>query len=296
MKMLAALFLSLVLSLPGAERTEIVQKLQKVAVTIRAEANYSRSEGSGICRTVDFNGTKRTVVITAAHVISQLMTTTDIIKGGKPAKVIKFSDPSIIRMFTEEGRQVGEMKLDARVLIYSERHDLAVLLIRSKAFPFGSAKFYWKEKLVPLGTKLIHTGSLLGSVGHSSATFGYLSAHGRVIDGVPYCQTDCAVFPGSSGGLIALESTGEVIGVLQRGAGESFGLFAPHYRLKRWAEKVGVAWIFTDAVKAPDLGEIERKLPIMDADGGRPASGRNTKGGALFPFMPRQVRLKVEEK
>lgn len=289
-KLIAISMVSFALLCSGATRQEIVDHLQSVAVTIRAESDYSRSEGSGICKTVNFGGTQRTVIVTAAHVVDSLMEKKETVgKDGKPATKITFKDASILRRIVEGGREVGEMKLNARIIAFSEKHDTALLLVRTTTFKHGNAKFYLHKEQVPLGTKVLHVGSLLGSLGSQSLTSGVLSARGRMIEGQPYVQCDSTIFPGSSGGLLAKESDGQVIAVIQRGAGEGFGLGAPTQRIMGWAKKANIEWIFDDAKTGPKLEELEKRLPIMEDGSTKPADGKSIeeKMKGNFPILPK---------
>ena len=95
-KLIAISMVSFALLCSGATRQEIVDHLQSVAVTIRAESDYSRSEGSGICKTVNFGGTQRTVIVTAAHVVDSLMEKKQTVgKDGKPATKTKPPPPRL---------------------------------------------------------------------------------------------------------------------------------------------------------------------------------------------------------
>jgi len=276
----------------GATRQEIVDHLQSVAVTIRAESDFSRSEGSGICKLVDMGGKKRCLVVTCAHVVDSLMKKTPGIgKDGKPKVAVTFKDASILRRIVEDGREVGEMKLNAQIIAFTEKHDVAILLVRSTEFKPGNAKFYLGSDQIPLGTKCLHVGSLLGALGSQSLTRGILSARGRMVKGQPYLQSDATIFPGSSGGLLAKESDGEVIAIIQRGAGEGFGLGAPVAgRVMTWAKKAKLEWVFDDAKTGPKLEEFKERIPVM-GDGGKPALADKDKKGynGEFKILPRVV-------
>ena len=115
------------------QKQEIADHLQDVSVTIKAKAKYSSSEGSGAMIIREVDGKKVTFVWTA-HVVDNLRKVRNVIEGGSPVKLIEFSDVSIIKELVEKGRRVGEMKMDAKVIKYSDYrdgHDLALLMVRA---------------------------------------------------------------------------------------------------------------------------------------------------------------------
>jgi len=144
--------------------------------------------------------------------------------------------------------------------------DLALLMIKKFNFVDKSAKFYVDKggRGLPLGTNLYHVGSLLGSGGSNSMTTGIMSQVGRMLSlnggsKVLFDQTTVTAFPGSSGGGVFL-TTGEYIGMLVRGAGETFNLIVPIRRMTDWAEEENIKWALDPEEKAPTLEEI-KKLP-----------------------------------
>ena len=109
-------------------------------------------------------------------------------------------------------------------------------------------------------------------MGSNSMTTGIVSQQGRLIGGgnkKVFDQTTCPGFPGSSGGGVYL-TDGHYMGMLVRGAGETFNLIVPVRRMIWWAKEAGVEWAITDAPMPTDaqMG----KLPCEDV--GRTWSGR----------------------
>ncbi len=232
--------------------------LQQSAVTIHAGG----SQGSGVIKTRD----GVSYVLTAAHVIDGLKKTREVVDGktGVTRKVIEFSDPKVVQEQLEGGRSVGRVEMDAEVLRYSDAetgHDLALLRVRKKNFTTASVQFAGPE-LVPVGTDLLHVGSLLGQVGSNSVTSGVMSQHGRVLFNREFDQTTCIAFPGSSGGGI-YHRDGKYVAMVVRGAGEGFNLCVPMRRIGKWAEKVGVGFVLDDAKAVPSDEELA-KFPIED--------------------------------
>ena len=233
--------------------------LQDISVTISA----NRSEGSGVAFTRD----GVTFIWTAAHVVDGLRSTRTIVdpKTGSKRTIIEFADAQIIKTLVEDGRTVGRIEMDAKVIRYSDAdhgHDLALLRVRKKNFIATSSKFYLDAKIPSLGTRLFHVGSLLGQVGSNSMTAGIVSQHGRVLNGLNgvFDQTTVTAFPGSSGGGVYLED-GRYIGMLVRGAGEGFNLIVPVRRMRTWAKEAGIEWAMDPKVKMPPQAELN-KLPV----------------------------------
>tara|TARA_R100000808_G_scaffold24059_1_gene54478 strand:+ start:14286 stop:15230 length:945 start_codon:yes stop_codon:yes gene_type:complete len=252
----------------------LYQKLQDVSVTVKANS----SEGSGVIITREVpvgNATEQiNFVWTAAHVVSHLRSVRNTIESGTPKKVVEFKDAQIVKELVENGRRVGEIKMDAKVLKYSDAEsgeDLALLLVRKRNFVDQNILFYPLDKPIPVGTELYHVGSLLGQVGSNSMTRGIMSKVGRVLylgtgDGVVFDQTSAPAFPGSSGGGIFLtessgEYTGRYAGMLVRGAGETFNLIVPIRRMRQWAQKHNILWALDETLPVPPYKDII-KLPI----------------------------------
>ena len=226
---------------------ELYQKLQEISVTVKA----GMSEGSGVIITrevrVSPNKTEQiNFVWTAGHVIDNLRSVRNVINNGQPMKVVEFRDVYIVKELVENGRRVGELKMDAKVLKYSDANDgedLALLMVRKRSFIANNSEFYdGKGVPVPIGTELYHVGSLLGQTGSNSMTRGIVSQVGRVLnlgtgDGTVFDQTTVTAFPGSSGGGVFLsersgDKAGQYMGMLVRGAGETFNLVVPIRRMR----------------------------------------------------------------
>lgn len=269
--MIRMLILTLAIIASQAQFLQADQKtvdlLQDISVTIKADG----AQGSGTLfnRTVD--GDTVTYVWTAAHVVDGLRKVRTVVVNGTPKVVVEFSDAQIVREYTQDGRRIGEMKMEARIVRYSDAEqgeDLALLQVRKKNFVPASttATFYPNEKIPTIGTPLCHVGSLLGQVGANSYTEGVLSQIGRVLDlganGTVFDQTTVTAFPGSSGGGVYTRD-GLYVGMLVRGAGEQFNFIVPVRRMNEWAKRAGVTWAIDPKVKMPTNDEL-RKLPIED--------------------------------
>lgn len=275
MKYLLSILLLLMATLsPAHSKESLPQHLQDISVTIKS----GYAQGSGIIFTREVKPTKDSketikvnFVWTAAHVVDNLRRVRTVIdpKTGSSRKIVEFKDAAIVKELVEGGRRVGELKMEAKVLRYSDAdngEDLAILMIRKTNFVDASVSFYLdKPEIIPIGTKLYHVGSLRGQVGANSMTSGIMSQVGRVLDlgadGKTFAQTTATAFPGSSGGGVFLTEQsqgheGECIGLLVRGAGETFNLVVPIRRIKKWAKRANVEWALSQEVSIPSLAEI----------------------------------------
>lgn len=262
------LFLAFLAFSAGVCRGEDVSAyLQSISVTVTAKGG----SGSGVIFTREImdGGKARKVnfVWTAAHVLEGLRSVRSFIDSeGHVKKVVEFQDAEIRKKIIESGRTIGHLSLDARVVKYSDAktgEDLALLMVRKHDFVEDSMKFSEDKEGVglPLGTQLFHVGSLLGEDGSNSMTTGIMSQVGRTVSlsGGPktlFDQTTVTAFPGSSGGGV-FKTDGQYVGMLVRGAGETFNLIVPVRRIKSWAEKEKILWAMDPSAQAPTLQEIE---------------------------------------
>lgn len=242
--------------------------LQSISVTVTAK----NGAGSGVIFTREIKDGERAkkvnFVWTAAHVLEGLRSIrTFVDSDGHVKKTVEFQDAEIKKKIIEGGRTMGQLVLDAKVVKYSDAktgEDLALLMIRKADFVQDSLKFYVDEegKGLPLGAQLFHVGSLLGEDGSNSMTTGIMSQVGRTVSlsGGPkvlFDQTTVTAFPGSSGGGV-FTTDGRYVGMLVRGAGETFNLIVPVRRMRKWAEKENLLWAMDPSAKAPSLDEVDK--------------------------------------
>lgn len=247
---------------------QVAEHLQDISVTISSEDQYSRSEGSGVLIVREVEGEKVTFVLTCAHVVDNLRKVRKIIRGGQEMKVVEFSPVSIVKELVESGRKVGEVRMTADVIQYSDAdtgEDLAVLMVHAKDYSKSTTEFLLTEDkpIIPIGTDLFHVGSLLGQFGSNSMTNGIMSQVGRVRNKVEFDQTTVTAFPGSSGGGVYLKD-GTYIGMIVRGAGEGFNLIVPIRRITRWLDRNDMLWVIDPSVKVPTLKQIQ-DIPVEGA-------------------------------
>jgi len=281
-----------------APNKELYQHLQDVSVTVKSFAG----EGSGVIVTREITNSKGkkekvNFVWTAAHVVDGLRSIRVVIKDGKPTTVVEFKDAQIVKELVENGRRVGEIKMEAKVIKYSDAdngEDLALLMVRKKGFIDKTTTFHTADEPVAIGTELYHVGSLLGQVGSNSMTRGILSQIGRVLDlgtgdGVVFDQTSCPGFPGSSGGGVFLSERtkgheGHYVGMLVRGAGETFNLIVPVRRMRKYAKSNGVLWALDQNAPTPTYEDI-LKLPVEGTIDSKGNGGKSSSGSPQFPFL-----------
>ena len=306
MKNLATLLIVFTLaftSYAGEKKPSTADHLQNVSVTIRSEGDFSVGEGSGVIFTrKDAKGNLVNFVWTAAHVIDNLRTERKILVNGSPKTLVEFKDPVVIKEIRQDGRTVGRLQMDAEVLKYSESedgHDLALLRVRKYNFVTGTVTFYLDKEIPPLGTDLLHVGSLLGQFGANSMTDGIYSQHGRVIKSLNkriFDQTTCVAFPGSSGGGVYLKSeeNPKYVGMFVRGAGEGFNLIVPVRRIINYAEKHNIMWALDPKVAMPKEDELN-KMPVENTPKEKEEAKDAEKEAAkkLFPFMLRVTYPKL---
>jgi hypothetical protein len=255
---LATTVLLLVCSTVQAQQQNLVDHLQDISVTIKSNGGGMESQGSGVLVTRKVGDRAVTFVWTAGHVVDNLRTERETIdpKTGSKRTTVEFADAAIVKEFRQDGRRVGETKIDAKVLKYSDAdtgEDLALLQVRKLDFaPEGGAKFYLDKEIPPIGTELYHVGSLLGQMGSNSGS-----------NGVVFDQTSVTAFPGSSGGGVYIKTNGLFMGMLVRGTEGGFNLVVPIRRLHDWAKRNKIEWAVDPNVKTPDLDELA-KLVVED--------------------------------
>ena len=284
-------------SLSVAYAQGVAQHLQDISVTIKS----GFTEGSGVLITrklVAKEGDKETInvnfVVTCAHVVDNLRSTRQIIENGRPKTIVEFKDAQIVKELIENGRKVGELKMDAKVIMYSdaeEGEDLAVLIVRKRGFVTANTEFYLESKAVDIGTDLFHVGSLLGQSGANSMTAGIMSQVGRVLDlgsggGTVFDQTTVTAFPGSSGGGVFL-TDGKYVGMLVRGAGETFNLIVPGRRMQAWTKARGAEWVLNPKSPTPSLEDIET---IEIEKENTHSKGTKNTDAKSFPYMIRVTK------
>jgi len=246
----------------GIERDDIITGLMDCSVSIIA----GPSQGSGIVFTKKKDETEHTFVLTAAHNLSVLRSITDVITpDGVLRKLVKFGDPAVVKVLFANYTIAGEVRAKAKVIRYSAPgaagDDLALLHVPVQNFAKSSARLYFGVPKV--GSNLFHVGSIRGMPGAESLTTGVLSQHGRIIGRNVFDQTTVPIDHGSSGGLMSLQSNGQVIGVVAKMANPVYNFIIPSRRIIEWSKRTKVDWLFDEQQEMPPLNEVF-SFPIED--------------------------------
>lgn len=218
--------------------------------------------GSGVA----FRNGDSVFVWTAAHVIEGGKTKVDAVdKNGQPVAFYTFPDVLLSQELFAGGRKSGYEAVFAKVIRYSERHDLALLRVRMK-WPKGHVRF--SEELPAVGSSVWHVGSISGNRGCNSAVEGVVSAVGRLrLNGSPeelrgpeiYDQVALAAHPGSSGGGVFLKSDRSCIGLVIEflGPGQLAGALciAPVRRMREFCREAKCEWAMRVDVPVPEVDD-----------------------------------------
>lgn len=273
-----------VLKLPAKE--DVPQYLQDISVTIRA----GTASGSGVVTNID----GECFVLTCGHVVKHLRNTRIVEDGetGRPKTIIDWEDAEIVKEHVEDGRLVGQTRMQAFVIKYSDAdhgEDLAILKVRKKNLFPTRVVFYLDGKVPTLGTELWHMGSFLGQGGSNSLSSGMISQVGRVYEGVVYDQTNCTAFRGSSGGGVFLKD-GHYHSMLVRGAGETFNLVVPMRRITTWTKRTKTEWLIDPAVVAPKIDDEWLRNNTIEENKNKPDGTKTSavKDKDKFEFMIRE--------
>jgi len=238
MKNVIALLVSVFLTVFTSFADNSVEFLHDITVTVHAPGGT----GTGVL----LNHSNVCYVLTAAHVVSDARTVRQVIIDGNVKHEVSYKPISVVTRILEDGRQVGRTELQAEVIRYSDPdkgEDLALLRMRKTGAAPKAVRFFVENKIPDLGTPLVHVGSLLGESGSGSVTTGIYSQKGRILFDRVFDQTTCGAFPGSSGGGVFLLD-GRYVGMIVRGAGETYNLIVPIRRIREWAARVKADFIF----------------------------------------------------
>jgi len=270
--------------------TPVVQYMQDVSYTIRA----GQSQGSGVV--IVRNG--NVFCWTAAHVVASIRHVSTVLDSttGQNRSIVWFEPVALVRENKEGGKTVGVTIYTAEVVKYSDANrgnDLALLKVHQTTMKAVNTVFYLENNIVPIGTELYHVGSFLGQMGANSLSTGLISQYGRMFNGIPFDQTSCSAFPGSSGGGTFLRD-GRYVGMLVRAAGQNMNLIVPIRRMREWTEKIGLQWALDPTLSVKPTGLIEELDDSPDVNvTSRDGSSSN---GKPLPNTPEQPSEKEPQR
>lgn len=280
--LLCVLFLSL-LTLgepPVSAGVTVGPMLQSLSVNVYCPKSYGGGvQGSGTIflsevfrdREREATSSPAAFILTAHHVVGDLRSVKTVIIGGETKKVVRYKDAQIIQEQVENGRAIGEIKYDAKILSVDTRRDIALLRVRKGDFSNAGAIFYLGE-IPQVGTEVYHCGAPGGKDlgGTSSLTAGIISRVGVRIPGFGggselgiFDQTDTAALGGSSGGMLTLKSDGRFIGMITLGlqSSDSFHWFVPARAILEWSDEAKVRWLFDPSLNRPSEADID-SIPL----------------------------------
>jgi S1-C subfamily serine protease len=189
-------------------------EVELVETNLFGEVETGVARGSGVI----FHRFGKTYALTAQHVVEG-------IPYHGPVKIYQ-----------------GDAEWDAILVNADETHDLALLRLDSRT-PVGTSVELSSEALLPVGTRLLHVGNLLGRL-PGSYVEGVLSAVGRDLGGLgQFDQTTLNAWPGSSGGGV-FTTDGKLVGILTRGVGPGLNFIVPARVLRQWADENDLHWLF----------------------------------------------------
>lgn len=227
--------------------------------------------GSGVC----FHNGPHAFVWTDAHVVANRKRSEAVADAvtGRLGVRVWFQDD------VEGGRKVGSVRALAKIVRYSDVHDVALLKVHKK-FPLKSVRF--ADEVPSQGDSVFHVGSMAGVPGLGSFSAGHVSRVGRLraatVGGhtdtdepMVYDQVSLVAHPGSSGGGVFRYSDGACVGLivefLRPGAHGSL-MTNPARRMRQFARESRCEWAMDDRIPVPaedlELPFSDRFIPIAE--------------------------------
>lgn len=229
-------------------KEKVGNHLQKCSVTILKNRD-DRGSGTIITRLVE--GKKVNWILTAAHVIDDLRSVTEVISDdGTDKKEVRYKDAEILQEWIDDssGERVGETKMFAKVINVDKEKDIALLRVKRAGWVDESIEFYLGEIISGPGAEVAHCGSPGGQdIGAGSVLWGNIARVGCKIEqfsSEPFDQVNCSGLPGSSGGMV-VNIDGLYVGMitLGLGTGDSFHWMVPIRGIKKWTKETSIEWL-----------------------------------------------------
>lgn len=242
------------------EKRNIINDISSSSVLIYSDGGF----GSGVV----FKNGEDTFVWTDAHVVAgaqEVFISVDLLTG-VPKIYVTYKDVFVVQEMYEQGRKVGETRHIAKIIRYSQTHDIALLQIYKKNAFASSVEFISNNEIPNIGDKLWHVGSMTGPKGANSLSEGIFSKAGRLrkyfvsdeLVGIIYDQCSLSAHRGSSGGGVFRQSDGKCIGIVTEFLGkDTYGEFCitPARRLREFAKYASCEWAMNHIIKVPQTDE-----------------------------------------
>jgi hypothetical protein len=240
-------------------------------------------------------------VWTAAHVVNRNRKVDTVIDAqtGRPKVSVRYQDAVALVETYQGGRKTGEHLYYAEILRLSDKkyggEDLALLRLRQGGVFKRGAAFLAEGTIPAPDDRLLHVGSMAGTPGANTHSWGYFVRAGRLLDNSggeldnprTYDQVMLPALGGSSGGPVYRGD--HCVGLLTEGLdshSESPNYIVPSRRVWDYARRAKCLWAVDPRVPVPPLAEI-RATPVEDTpiplpdDWKKPPAG---KPPAVIPF------------
>lgn len=231
-------------------------------ITVRVIA--AELMGSGTLFTVKAGKQRINFVLTTYSLIEHLKKI-DVVKNeeGDQRIVITYEDVCVTQGYVMGKKQeiVGITTYTAKVVHVNPSYNIALLQVKKPdAFQIGAVLY--PDETLPEDTKLFHCGvpgainvgrSLL-PITEGKVEDTYMKNSNVVI------RTSCMTFNGNLGGPVLL-GNGMFIGMLIDITDDAKAEILPSYEIKRWANEIGLNWLFDPTAKVT-MKQI-REIPFM---------------------------------
>jgi len=216
---------------------------------------FNNTGGSGtIIFSKETDGKFSTYILTNHHVIADAVKLEEKWDSGLE-KNIKVERRSIVYVeifkYLNLGTPIGTMKVEADLVIYNDKSDIALLKLRLMEQIPHIAILAGKDKAnhYNLFDETVAVGCSLGFP--PIATPGIITRKNVQIDSLPYHMSTSQVIYGNSGGAMFLAESGQLIGIPSLvaviGWGNPIthmGFFIPIDRIYKWLEEENYNFIF----------------------------------------------------
>ena len=221
--------------------------------------------GSGIAFTrKDANGKDVTFIWTAAHIFTHHEEDFfSMLFGSQNTNTAPTEYAMIQQDIVKNGVVVGRTNLSAKLFKFSDDdngQDLAILKVNGPFFNKNTVKFDLSGDIPKLGQPIFSMGCPYGLYGSFSP--GVYSYIGRNFEGVLYDESNCRIFPGSSGGGI-FNTNGVYVAMSNVMKASSLNFITPMRRIQQWVKAEHIEWTLDSSLPMPMEKEI-KKINMWD--------------------------------